>query len=76
MTPASAANSQPGPATASSTPASAGATSPLAASFQPATTFVEVSSSGRRASFGVSTDRAGRVTVIATEVAAASTYTS
>src|SRR2546421_6082797 len=43
------AKTQPGPAAASSTPASAGAASELRLSFQPETTLVAVSSSGRRA---------------------------
>ena len=64
----------PAPPRPSRTPASAGATSTLRLSIQPATTFAAVSSSGVRASDGRSTACAGRVTVTAVAATAASAY--
>ncbi len=64
-------NTQPGPAVASRTPASAGATSTLTLSVQPKTTFDAVSSSGTRASAGASAACVGRVTVTAVAATAA-----
>ena len=65
------ANTTPAPTEPSRRPASAGAASRLALSIQPATTFAAVSSSGVRASDGVRTACAGRVTVTAVAAIAA-----
>ena len=65
------AKTQPGPTVASSAPASAGAVNMATLSFQPETTFVAVSSSGRRARYGTSAAWAGRVVVIAVATSAA-----
>ena len=65
------ANTDPGPDTPSSTPATAGATSTLTLSFQPEITLAAVSSSGRWASAGSSTACVGRVTVTAVAATAA-----
>src|SRR6185503_3079202 len=66
------AKTQPGEATASNTPASAGATSTLTLSIQPETTLVAVSSSGVLASDGTSAAWVGRVIVTAVAATAAS----
>ena len=72
ITAAISAKTQPGPALDRITPARAGAVSTATLSVHPETTFAAVSSSGSRASDGVSAVCAGRVVVIAVEAAAAS----
>ena len=65
------AKTQPGPAVARSTPATAGAVSMATLSVHPETTFEAVSSSGRRARCGTSAVCAGRVIVTAVAARAA-----
>ena len=69
--PAMTTHTVPGPWTASSTPATAGAMSTLALSFQPEKTLAAVSSSGRRARPGISTACVGRTITSAVVAAAA-----
>jgi hypothetical protein len=66
------AKTMPGLQTSSRTPATAGATSTLALSIHPETTFVAVSSSGERASAGTRAACVGRVIVTAVAATAAS----